>query len=422
MTTIQLPEAFEFLFDPMRYKVMYGGRGGGKSYSVAIVLLLLGMKKKMRILCTRELQASINDSVHKLLADIILKNGWDNHYEILQSTIRHRTNGTEFLFKGLKHNITEIKGMEGIDIVWCEESENISDRSWELLIPTIRKKGSEIWVVFNPKNPTDPTYQRFVAAGRDDTIAKKVGWRDNNWFPDVLRKEMEELKNSDEDAYRHIWEGEFDTRHSGSIYAKLVDKARQEERICPVPYKNGVTVYAAWDLGKRHTTAIVFAQIVGREVRVIDFYEASGEDLPHYVELVKSKPYSVVNYLPHDAKHDRLGMSGSIKQQLTTMGLECKVLKMTSIQARIELARTLLNEAYIDDKKCKDMLHALMNYHYAYNEDLGRFKDKPVDDWSADAADAFGYMAQVLDKGVGQAKPVKPLPMPSLNSGSYMGI
>lgn len=406
----------------MRYKVFYGGRGGGKSYTIASILLAKGMSKPLRVLCTRELQTSIADSVHRLLSDIISSNPhFAAHYEVLQNTIRAK-NGTEFLFKGLKHNITEIKGMEGIDIVWCEESENISNRSWELLIPTIRKDGSEIWVIFNPRNPTDPTYERFVATRRDDAIVQKVGWQDNPWFPKVLAKEKDALRESDFEAYKHIWEGEFDTRHSGSIYAKLIDKARAQDRICPVPYKNGVPVITAWDLGKKHTTAIWFAQVVGLQPRIIDFYEASGEDLPHFAEVIKNKPYIYGgHYIPHDAKHDRLGMTGSIQSQLRTMGVDAKLIKMTSIKARIETARTLINECYIDDKKCADGLHSLMAYHYAYDDDKGRFKDKPHDDWSADASDAFGYMAQVLANGVGTKKrPAKYIPMPA-SSGSYMG-
>lgn len=421
---IQLAKAFQpLLYEASRYKVYYGGRGGGKSYAVALALLTLGMQRNIRVLCTRELQTSISASVHQLLADIINAYGLQNNYTVLQTTIRG-SNGTEFIFKGLKHNITEIKGMEGIDYVWCEESENISNRSWELLIPTIRKEGSEIWVVFNPRNPTDPTYERFVTNARDDSIIKKVSYRDNPWFPSVLDKERLALKESDYEAYLHIWEGEFDTRHTGSIYAKLLDKARADGRICPVPAKHGAPVVTAWDLGKKHTTAIWFAQVVGLQPRIIDFYEAGGEELDHYAEVVKSKPYKYeAHYLPHDAKHDRLGMVGSIQSQLKTMGIQSQILKMTSIRARIELARALIAEAWFDQDKCQDGIHALMQYHYEWVEDMGRFKDTPNQKhWSADASDAFGYLAQVLDRGVGVKKPVKPIPLMHTGGNSYMGV
>ncbi len=422
---IQLPKPFgDLIFTPMRYKIYYGGRGGGKSYSVALALLTMAMQGKIRVLCTRELQTSIADSVHRLLSDIILARGWADNFFVGQKTIRCKQTGSEFLFKGLKHNITEIKGMEGIDYVWCEESENISDRSWELLIPTIRKSGSEIWVIFNPRNPTDPTYQRFVATKRDDAIVKKVSYRDNPWFPDVLRKEMETLRKADHDAYLHVWEGEFDTRHTGFIYAKLLDKARAAGRICPVPVKSGVPVYTAWDLGKKHTTAIWFGQVVGLQPRIIDFYEAGGEDLPHFAGIIKKKGYNYGgHYVPHDAKHDRLGMIGSIQSQLKTMGVAAKVLKMTSIKARIEMGRTLINECWFNNiPVVQDGLHALMNYHYAYDDDRAKFKDKPYDGWEADASDAFGYLAQVFVKpGIATKKRTKRIIKPFERQVGYMG-
>src|SRR5574343_1078179 len=149
---LQIPAAYKDLFTPSRYKVYYGGRGSAKSESFARALLTQGMERKLLTLCTRELQISIQDSVHRLLASTIMNNGLADQYEVLQSTIRHRHNGSEFLFKGLKHNITEIKGLQGVDRVWAEEAENISDRSWEVLIPTIRAPGSEIWISFNCKN------------------------------------------------------------------------------------------------------------------------------------------------------------------------------------------------------------------------------------------------------------------------------
>ena len=232
---ITVPEAFDFLFQPKRYKVTYGGRGSGKSESYARALLVLGIQNKELILCTRELQVSIQDSVHRLLASTIANENLSDQYEVLQSVIRHRTNGTEFLFKGLKHNITEIKGFQGVTKVWVEEGENVSNRSWEILIPTIRAENSEIWVSFNTRNLSDPTYQRFVANPQEDSIVKRVSYKDNPFFPDVLRKEMEKLKKADPEAYMHIWEGEFDTRRSGAVFAKQIAKAREEGRITRVP-------------------------------------------------------------------------------------------------------------------------------------------------------------------------------------------
>ena len=298
-TKIDIPKAFLFLFKPKRYKVLYGGRGGAKSHTIARYLLVEGMRSKHRFLCTRELQGSIQDSVHKLLSDIINSEpALSDYYDVQKATIVGK-NGTEFLFKGLKHNITEVKSTEGITKCWVEEAEKVSDQSWEVLIPTIRDAGSEIIVSFNPKNLTDPTYQRFVVNATDDMVVKKVSWRDNPFFPDVLKAEAEKLKKQDADAYNHIWEGEPDLRRNGAVYAKQILAARDDKRITRVPYDPSCEVFTAWDLGFGDATAIWWCQFVGRELRWLDYYESCGEQLDHYVSLVKSKPYNYSNhYLP----------------------------------------------------------------------------------------------------------------------------
>lgn len=219
---VPIPEAFAFLFDPplcaVRYRVAYGGRGSAKSWQFARALLIYGLRQPLRILCAREFQASIRDSVHRLLADQIERLGLGWHYEVQQSTIRGR-NGTEFLFKGLRHNVQEIKSTEGIDICWVEEAEAVSDESWRVLTPTIRKEGSEIWVSFNPALESDPTYQRFVVRPPERAIVRHVTYADNPWLPDVLREEAEELRRRDPEAYAHVWGGEPWRRSDAEVLA-----------------------------------------------------------------------------------------------------------------------------------------------------------------------------------------------------------
>lgn len=375
--------------------MLYGGRGGGKSVAVALALLVKGMQQSTRVLCTRELQTSIADSVHRLLSDLIRKHGLEDFYEILQTTIRGR-NGTEFLFKGLKHNITEIKGLEGVDVVWVEEAENISERSWELLIPTIRKDGSEIWVVLNPRNATDPTYQRFIAQQHDDVMLKKVSWRDNPFFPQVLRAEMEKLKASDPEAHAHIWEGELDTRRSGAVYAKQLAKAREDGRITRVPYDPGYEVFTAWDLGFGDSTAIWWLQFVGRELRWIDCYENSNEQLGHYTAIVKAKPYNYMadgHFLPHDGGAGNI-RGESVTRQLYDLGLANTVLpREMDINPGIELLRQTLAYSVFDAAQCKDGIEALEAYGYEWDQDRGVFKAKPRHDWSSHYSDAARYAA-----------------------------
>jgi len=188
MTEITIPSAFKFLRTPSRYKTLYGGRGGGKSHGVARTLLVMGMEKPIRVVCGREIQKSIKDSVHALLSDLIRSYNLTWFYEIQEAVIKGK-NGTEFKFRGLKHNVTDIKSLEAVDIFAIEEAENVSNNSYEVLLPTIRKEGSEIWVIFNTKNISDPTYQRFVATKDPDNLVAKISWRDNPFFPHVLNKE-----------------------------------------------------------------------------------------------------------------------------------------------------------------------------------------------------------------------------------------
>lgn len=190
-----------------RYKVLSGGRGSAKSYSIADALIARSVHEKLRILCTRENQNSIRDSVHRLLSDRILALKYDPFFNIQKDSIRCQVSGSEYLFKGLRHNISEIKSTEGIDICWIEEAERVSEDSWSTLIPTIRKEGSEIWVSFNPESENSPTHKRFITNRPPDCKYAHLTYRDNDMFPEVLRREMEYDKRVDKDKYEHVWEG-----------------------------------------------------------------------------------------------------------------------------------------------------------------------------------------------------------------------
>lgn len=205
---VEMTADFAYAMDtPMRYKVWFGGRGGGKSWAIARLLIFQSMRRKLRILCAREFQNSIADSVHRLLVDQIILLGLKPMFTINNRYITSSC-GSEFIFKGLHHNIWEIKSLEGIDICWVEEAQRVSNESWDVLIPTIRKDNSEIWISFNPGLKDDPTYQRFVVNNPDNSIVKHVNWHNNIWFPDVLLHEMEYCKRVDYEAYRNIWLGE----------------------------------------------------------------------------------------------------------------------------------------------------------------------------------------------------------------------
>lgn len=205
MKTIKLPQYAHILWAMVRYIVLYGGRGSAKSHSVARALLIQAAEKKLRILCTREHQVSIKDSVHKLLKDIIHEHDMEGFYAT-EKTITHK-NGSEFIFKGLRHNIDDIKSLEGVDICWVEEAQVVSQRSWDILRPTIRKKGSRFYITFNPENDIDPTYQIFVKNKPSACESIKVNYEKNPWFSEELRAEMEDMKRTDPERYDWVWLG-----------------------------------------------------------------------------------------------------------------------------------------------------------------------------------------------------------------------
>jgi phage terminase large subunit len=197
-----------------RFIDLYGGRGSGKSWTIADFLLIKGYEKRKRILCGREIQNSIKDSVHKLLSDRIEKYNFHSFYTIKNDSIVGN-NGTEFLFKGLLRNPYDIKSMEGIDYAWLEEAHSISRKSLEILIPTIRKDDSQLIFTYNPTNSDDPVHVDYTLSNRPDVLRIECNYNDNMYFPDVLRKEMEWDRSNDTDKYLHIWEGKC-LKHSAA--------------------------------------------------------------------------------------------------------------------------------------------------------------------------------------------------------------
>lgn len=282
---LEIPEKLLFLLTTKaRYKVTYGGRGSSKSWSIGAGLIIKALEKKCRILCTRQLQTSIAQSVHKLLSDTISRLGLEDRFEITQSTIRC-DNGSEFYFKGIQNNINEIKSIEGINYCWVEEAQSVSQESWEILIPTIRAEDSEIWVSFNPDREEDATYQMFVAQKRDDCISVLVNYEDNPFFPETLRKEMEYCKQVDYGKYEHIWLGKTVINTEAQVYH---DKFEVKEFETP----EGVTFYYGTDWGFANDPTTLIRCFIKDHCLYID-YEAGGvgvefEEIP---KLFSAVPY-----------------------------------------------------------------------------------------------------------------------------------
>lgn len=237
--TAEFPPKLRFLFEPARYKVLWGGRGGAKSWGVARALLVRGVQRPQRVLCARELQLSLEESVHKLLSQQIEALGLSGFYEVQKTAIRG-ANGSQFIFSGIRSNVTKIKSMEGVDVVWVEEAEKVSEDSWLVLVPTIRKPGSEIWVTFNPHEKSDPTYQRFVVNPPPEAKVVQVGWHDNPWFPPELEKEKDYLYSVDPEAAEHVWGGALRKMSEAAVLrGRFVIEAFEPQKDWGGPYYGG---------------------------------------------------------------------------------------------------------------------------------------------------------------------------------------
>lgn len=395
----QFPKAFRELDQPARYKVYYGGRGGAKSWAVARKLLIRATQQKLLILCTRELQSSIEESVHRLLSDQIEKLQLSSEFEVVQKSIRCLSSGSEFIFEGLRYNTDKIKSMEGVDICWVEEADKVKEASWAILIPTIRAPNSEFWVTFNPSLKTDATWQRFVEHSPPDAIVRKVSWRDNPWFPAELRAEMEHLKSVDYDAYLHIWEGEFKSYAEGAVYGKQLREAREAGRIrTNLPLQASCEVHTCWDLGKADATAIWFFQHVGPEIRFIDYEEGRLQDIDHYVKVIKEKGYNYgKHYMPHDVEHELLGMGNRTRKQMFEQGGVKPIVvvpRIRHLNEGIEMVRQAFPSYWFDAEKCERGLECLQNYAYEYSDKSIDYKPEPAHNWASHAADALRQQAQ----------------------------
>ena len=389
----EFPAAFQFLFDDARYKVAYGGRGSGKSWAFARALLILGAQRKLRILCARETMRSMADSVHKLLSDQIAELGLEGHYSIEKARITG-ANGTEFIFAGLKHNAAALKSYEAVDICWVEEAQSVSKSSWATLIPTIRAVGSEIWASYNPDLDTDATHRLFVHNPPPGAVVRKVNFDGNPWFPDVLRAEMEHCRETDPDAFSHVWLGCCISNLDGAIYANELRAADKDNRICRVPYDPSKPVHTFWDLGWGDLVCIWFAQAFPFEYRIIDYLDGSQRAIGHYVAELQKRSYVYgTDYLPWDGAKKDLGTGKSIEDHMRALGRKVQVVPQLRVADGIDAARTIFGQCWFDAEKCADGLQYLRRYRYGTIATLGTPTREPLHDDASHAADAFRTLA-----------------------------
>lgn len=392
---VQLPEKLQFLLTKQaRYKGAKGGRGSGKSWSAARALLILGTTKKLRMLCAREVQKSIKQSVHKLLKDQIEELGLGAFYQVLETEIRGK-NGSEFAFSGLaEHTVDSIKSFEGCDIVWIEEAQSVSKRSWDVLIPTIRKPGSEIWFTFNPQLLSDETYSRFITNQPEDAIVVDMNFADNPWFPEVLEKERLHAKATMSKAeYEHIWEGKCLPAAAGAIYFDEVAKAQEEQRICNVPYDPMLKVHVVFDLGWNDAMAISLVQKHSSELRVIEYIEDSHKTLDHYSAMLRDKRLNWGKvYLPHDGRNKDFKTGKSAQEIMEAFGWDVAITPNMSIEDGIRMTRMAFPRMVFDRNKCSRLIECAKRYRRSINQQTNE-PGAPMHDEFSHGADNLRYIA-----------------------------
>lgn len=359
----------------------------------------MGVQRPLRVLCTREVQQSIRESVHKLLSEQIELLGVGGFFEIEKLSIRGR-NGTEFVFAGLSDQTAEsIKSYEGFDICWIEEAQVVTDRSWTILTPTIRKLGSEIWVTYNPELDTDPTHVRFIENPPPDIFSVEMNWRDNPWFNDVMEKERQHaLRTLPDIDYQNIWEGKCRPAASGAIYSAEVAQLFAEHRVCDVPYDPFLVVHVIFDLGWNDHMAIIMAQRHISSLRIIDYIEDDHKTLKWCTDQLREREYTWGTvFLPHDGGHgdyksvtERSRSAQEIMQDLGWK--DVMVLGKEPVPNGIREARMAFQQLSIDRVKGARLIECLKRYRRNVSNQTGE-AGNPIHDEYSHGADCFRYTA-----------------------------
>lgn len=409
----KFPAKCRVLFEPHRYKSFRGGRGSSKSWSIARALLIQGTTAALRVLCTREVQRSIKDSVHRLLSDQIEALGLQAYYEVLQTEIRGRpgtsAEGTLFVFSGLSDQTADsLKSFEGIDRCWVEEAQVVSARSWQLLIPTIRKEGSEIWASWNPDLDTDPTWERFEINPPPDCVRVEMNWRDNPWFPATLEQERLHLLRTDPVAYENVWEGKPRAAVEGAIYAPQMQELATSGRVRNLPADPFLKTHTIWDLGFNDACAIIFVQRALTEIRIVDYIEGTHRTLLEYANEIKGKGYNLGNaWLPWDGSEERFKLTDpatSPEGMLRKFGLVPRIVPKLDVESGIKKARVVFPRCYFDADKTTRLREALKRYRRSVPVSTDEPAKPLHDEWSH-GADAFRYLGVVADQLHNDDKP-----------------
>ncbi len=423
---IETARAFKPLLVPARYKGGHGGRGSGKSWFFAGLLIRDSITNKgLLSVCIREVQKDLKQSAKRLIEKTLIRHnlGEAEGFKVFKAEIQTPGDGL-IIFQGMQDHTNEsIKSLEGFNRAWVEEAQTLSANSLALLTPTLREAGSELWFSWNPTRRSDPVDQ--MLRGKDKPTGAQVvqaNWKENPWFPGVLAQERMDCLRIAPEQYAHIWEGDYASVLAGAYYAAALAQAKLEKRIGNVAQDPLMQIRAFWDIGVRDATAIWIAQFVGREIRVLDYYEAQGQPLATHLQWLRSNGWGkALCVLPHDGNNQDQIMATRFADHISSAGFETETIENQGKGAalkRVEAARRLFPSCWFNAVKTQPGLDALGWYHEK-RDDKRNVGLGPDHDWSSNGADAFGLMCVAYEEP--QAKRSKESTPRYSGAGSWMG-
>lgn len=404
---VEVPRKLKPLLYPKRYKGAYGGRGGAKSHFFAEQALVKCYAAPVRVVCIREVQDSIRDSVRQLLMDKIQKLGMGSFFQMFESEIRG-ANGSLIIFKGMQsYNAETIKSLEAYDIAWVEEAQTLSQRSLDMLRPTIRKPGSELWFSWNPRYKTDPVDKFFRANPNDDAIAVMVNWRDNPWFPEVLAKDMARDFAVDADKADSVWNGAYGASE-GAILSRWVNEAEREGRINNNVLfdPHGAALEISSDIGFRDTASWWFWQRKVGGFSLLKYDADSGLDaddwIPRLQDTIRDLELGRLGkiWLPTDAKAKTFqSKHSSMEKFLAAFGAErVEIVPASKKLDQISAARKVIKRSEFHKDRCEAGIDGLLAWEFEWIDDNNVFSKAPLHNWASHPGDAYSYGSQVMEQ------------------------
>ena len=418
---------------PADVRGAYGGRGSAKTRSFATMLAVVGMRYGQAgvsglLVCGRQYMNSLADSsLDECKRAIESEPALAKYYEVGETYIRSRDGRIAFAFVGLDKSVQSIKSKARILVLWVDEAEPVTDAAWQIVLPTLREEGgdgkdawnAELWVTWNPARKNAPVELRFRNSSDPLIKVVQLNWRDNLKFPAKLERERQRDLQERPEQYQHIWEGDYVTALAGAYYAKHLQKAKEEGRIGFFPADPLMTIRLMCDIGGTGSKADAFAiwamQFIGREIRVVNYYEAVGQPIDAHLAWCRSQGYEPSKaqfWLPHDGSTQDKVYDVSYESALKKAGYSVTVVPNQgrgAAMARVERTRVLFPQIRFHEQATEAGRAALGWYHEKRDLERG-IGLGPEHDWSSHGADAFGLGCVVWQ----EPQEMKPLQYPKL--------